>query len=879
MADLLKWYFRWVLTLEAHWRKEIVADKVKMKIGDLLVHERVITPDQLSSALSVQKNQKVYRPIGEVCVDLKFLSNVRLNQILNKYGKRIQLGDLLVKVGLISPEKLKAALAHQKEKGGKLGEILTRMGAITETSLVNALTIQMGIPKITPDFNLIDRSLLKGISEEFLLKNEALPAFKGKEAVTVIMSNPLDQQAISELRQVFRCTIEPAIAPARDILNTIKQHFKKAAPTGTSVFAKQKKDLVVGNKHFSLGDGDNVTSILDYIITNAILEKASDIHIEPKETAIRIRYRIDGILQHKTDLPISLALSLASRIKVLCKLDISEKRKHQDGRIEAKIMDQEVDLRVSVYASAFGENIVIRILYRKSELIGLDSLGLSPVNLINFKKILDQPSGIMLVTGPTGSGKTTTLYASVMSLNDGTRSIITVEDPVEYVIDGVVQGQLDPKLGQTYSDFLKSMMRQDPDVIMVGEIRDATAAQAVIQAALTGHKVLSTFHTDDSTGALLRLMDMGIDTFLISSTVVSVVAQRLVRVLCSYCKEPYEPEEALIHSFGVTVSENDPFIFYRPVGCGHCGDMGFRGRTAVHELLFVNDPIRNAILERKTAGAIRMIAREEAHLISMREDGFYKAVKGITSLGEITRTVFSLEADESFRRSGEEVISLCEGRGKLPVGEPKKHIVLSSPKETDPEGSMKRKDGERKRVAGGAYRICFDPATVAMDMDKITDFFKAYQRISQEMGNPVDSQVMGSFVDFIVYTVKRVELSMRADFVEFSLWVEDGRIELVLETLAPKEPSPVPLYSSREDGMRLLNYLLPPSGLTKEEPSQGKRASLLDMLPKAEEERNVFEGQEAETGVVPYVGDGSSQYVKHTETLDWAGFSPIPSNT
>ena len=860
-----------------------MTDKGKIKIGDLLVHEGAITPDQLSSALSVQKSQKVYRPIGEICVDLRFLSSVRLSQILNKYGKRIQLGDLLVKIGLVTPEKLQEALVQQKEQGGKLGEILTRMGAVTETSLVNALTIQMGIPKIAPDFNLIDRSLLKGISEEFLLKNEVLPAFRGKEAVTVIMSNPLDQQAISELKQVFRCTIEPAIAPARDILNTIKQHFQKAGLAGKSVFEKQKKDLVVGNKNLSLGEGDNVTGILDYIITNAILEKASDIHIEPKETAIRIRYRIDGILQHKTDLPISFALSLASRIKVLCKLDISEKRKHQDGRIEAKIMDQEVDLRVSVYASAFGENIVIRILYRKSELIGLDSLGLSPVNLKSFNKILEQPSGIMLVTGPTGSGKTTTLYASVMCLNDGTRSIITVEDPVEYVIDGVVQGQLDPKLCQTYSDFLKSMMRQDPDVIMVGEIRDATAAEAVIQAALTGHKVLSTFHTDDSTGALLRLMDMGIDTFLISSTVVSVVAQRLVRVLCPYCKEPYEPEEALIHSFGVTVSENDHFTFYRPVGCGHCGNTGFRGRTAVHELLFVNDPIRNAILERKTAGAIRMIAREEAHLISMREDGFYKAIKGITSLDEITRTVFCLEADESFRRSAEEVVSLCEGRGKLLAGEQKEPGVSPTLEETDPKGRLKRKDGGRERVAGEAYRICFDTATIAADIDQIAGFFKAYQRISQEMGNPVDSRVMGRFIDFIVYTVKRVELSMKADFVEFSLWVEDGRIELVLETLAPKKPSFAPLHSSRENGMRLLNYLLPASGyeetvsaerhLFRKEPSQPRRASLFDVLRNTEEAPHVFGEEEAQTAVVPYVGGGSVQYVKHRETLDWAGFS------
>jgi len=864
-----------------------VSGKEKIKVGDLLVREGIITPDQLSRALSVQKRQKAYRPIGEICVDMKFLSSVRLNKVLNKHGKRIRLGDLLVKIGLVAPEKLKKALVNQKKNGGKLGDILTSMGAITETALINALTIQMGIPKIAPDFHLIDRSLLKGLNEEFLLKNEILPAFKGKEAITVIMANPLDQQTINELRQVFRCRIEPAIAPARDIHNAIKQHFRKATPAGMSVFEKQKKDLVVGDKKFSLGEGDNVTSILDYIITNAILEKASDIHIEPKEKSIRIRYRIDGILQHKTDLPISFALSLASRIKVLCKLDISEKRKHQDGRIEAKIMDQEVDLRVSVYASAYGENIVIRVLYRKTELMGLDSLGLSPVNLKNFERILDQPSGIMLVTGPTGSGKTTTLYSSLIYLNDGTRSIITVEDPVEYVMDGVVQGQLDPKLAQTYSDFLKSMMRQDPDVIMVGEIRDPTAAEAVIQAALTGHKVLSTFHTDDSTGALLRLMDMGIDTFLISSTVVSVVAQRLVRVLCSYCKEPYEPEAALIDSFGVTLSEKDDFTFYRPVGCGHCGDIGFRGRTAVHELLFVNDPIRNAILERKTAGAIRTIAREEADLISMREDGFYKAIKGITSLDEITRTVFCLEADEGFRRTAEEVVSLCEGKGYLFAGGQE---ISLAPDGADLERSTKQEEEKKERVAEGeAYRICFDTTTIAADIDQITGFFKAYQRISQEIGDPIDSRLIGQFFDFVVYTVKRVELSMRADFVEFSLWVQDGRIEMVLETLAPKEPVIVPSHSSKENGMRLLNYLLPASGLGntmstenhrfKEDPSQPEKVSLFSMLQNSEENRNGFEEETTETGMIPSVGGGSVQYVKHREALDWTGLSKSSQGT
>ncbi len=392
------------------------------------------------------------------------------------------------------------------------------------------------------------------------------------------------------------------------------------------------------------------------------MEGASDVHIEPLEKVLRVRYRIDGILIHKTDLPISMAPSLISRVKVLASLDISERRRHQDGRIEARVMGKEVDLRVSTYACIWGENVVIRLLFRKSALVDLDVLGFSPLNIKKVKKILESPSGIVLVTGPTGSGKTTTLYASLCYLNKMDKKIITVEDPVEYTIEGVVQGKLDSKLGLTHIDFLKSMMRQDPDVLMIGEIRDKIGVEAAIQAALTGHKVFSTFHTDDTTGALLRLMDMGIDTFLISSTVVSVIAQRLIRILCPVCKVPYEPGEDILSSYSIHPVNFKKYTFYKAGGCSTCNNTGYKGRTGIHELLIVNDAIRDAILARKPSGQIRPVARNSANLISMREDGFYKAAQGITSLEEVVRVVFYNESDAQEPRFADELVALCEDK-------------------------------------------------------------------------------------------------------------------------------------------------------------------------------------------------------------------------
>ena len=828
----------------------------KPRVGELLVQEGAITLEQLEKALAVKKEGKAYKPLGEICVDLKFLSRARLHQILNQYQKRISVGDLLIKLGLITPQQLDEGLDHQQKIGGKLGEILVSKGFITEGALVDVLSIQMGILKVAPDFHLIDKTLLKGISEEFLLSNEIIPAFKEKNVLTLIMSNPLDRDMIQNLGRVFKVRkIKPAIASSTDIRKAIHQHFQKVTFEKKAVAKTEKRDLIIGDKKISTDGEDTTAGVVDYIFTNAILEGASDIHIEPKEENIRVRYRIDGILHHKTDLPVSLAPSLASRIKVLCKLDIAEKRKHQDGRIHAQVMDKDVDLRVSVYAAAFGENIVIRILYRKSTLIDIDQLGITPQNKVRFQQILNQPSGVILVTGPTGSGKTTTLYAGINYLNDGKTSIITVEDPVEYVIDGIVQGQLNPKLGHTYVDFIKSMMRQDPDVIMVGEIRDTTAAEAVIQAALTGHKVLSTFHTEDTTGALLRLMDMGIDTFLISSTVVSVLAQRLVRVLCPECRLGYVPDQYELDALGVRAENMEKHKFYKPVGCTHCNHMGYRGRTGIHEMLLVNDMIRDSILARKTSGEIRRSARESSDLVTMREDGFYKVLKGITSFEEVSRVVPWQETDEGFLRSPEEIIALAEGSVAVSVAETEEDI---SNQHTAVAALDTVHDEEH------VYRIRFNTKTIAQEKEKIAGFFNTYRQMMEKMGQPLEtSQLMEDFIAFIIFTAERVERSLKSPFVDFSLRGKDGKIVMELETFVSRQLPLRGRTTSREKGPRLINFLMPPDKDTGEGlDNESSRFPQMGSKPEKTPELLLVEGNDVQR-------DKSGVFRKHVEKLEW----------
>jgi type IV pilus assembly protein PilB len=485
---------------------------------------------------------------------------------------------------------------------------------------------------------------------------------------------------------------------------------------------------------------------------------------------------------------------------VLSGLDIAEKRRHQDGRIQALVMNKNVDLRVSTYVSVYGESVVIRILDRGTKLADLNSLGLNPANQAKYEELLSYPSGIMLATGPTGTGKSTTLYASLKSLNNVFRKIVTVEDPVELTIQGVVQGQVEPKLNLSYSDFIKSMMRQDPDVLMVGEIRDRTAAEAVIQAALTGHKVLTSLHTDDATGGLIRLIDMGIDSYLVASTVLAIMSQRLLRVLCRNCRQPYTPPPEIFNTFHIDPAGIGSLTFYQPKGCAACNGTGFRGRTGIHELMVVNEAIRDAILNRKTSTQLRVIAREEAKMISMREDGFYKAANGITTLEEIIRVVFHNESDDLAPRSVEEVMRLCEGRDADAAAK-RPGLAAQRPSTEAPQAVSFETSSETSPLEGETYRVRFDAHTIESETERIADFFQAYSNLKETLGEPVNPDLFGDFVDFIIDTVRRLKTTEGADFAEFSLRVRDNRDRLFVETIVSQNPR------SREAAMRQVGFL------------------------------------------------------------------------
>ena len=435
---------------------------------------------------------------------------------------------------------------------------------------------------------------------------------------------------------------------------------------------------------------------------------------------------------------------------------------------------------VSVYAVAFGENIVIRILYRQSNFIDVDQLGMTPENKRKFLELMALPSGIILVTGPTGSGKTTTLYSAINQINDGSKSIITVEDPVEYVMEGVVQGQLNHKLGHTYVDFIKSMMRQDPDVIMVGEIRDPLSAGAVIQASLTGHKVLTTLHTEDSAGGLLRLVDMGIDAFLISSTVMAVMAQRLVRVLCPRCKQSYTPDAVQLAILGVDTNISKKVKFYKAVGCSSCDNMGYRGRTGVHELLCMNDKVRNILLSQGTGSDIRRVARSGAGLMTMREDGFYKLMKGVTTFDEISRVLPWQDTEDDLVRSVEEIIAMAEG-GKSSVTIGQDSASMDAGKENL---SGVGEDGE-------LCRLSLDISAMDKAGDNWIDFFNTYQKNAAhgDCGQAdLSTGELERFVDFMKAAMKHARFLAVSPFADLVLCKKNGDLEIVVELLVREQP-------------------------------------------------------------------------------------------
>jgi type IV pilus assembly protein PilB len=548
--------------------------------------------------------------------------------------------DDLVKKGAITKEQLEKAQNESKNKGIPLDKILIREGIINEESIASILSEQLDIPFMDLSDYLIDSAVVKLIPESLAHRCRAIPLFRIGDSLTVAMANPQDINAIDQIRLVSKCEIEPVIATEQEIKNAIDQYYgvtgsveevvkqMHQAKTAAKAQAHSEKDLA------KLAEDAPVIKLVNLIIMQAVKDKASDVHIEPDEKVLRIRYRIDGILHEETPPPKELEAALISRVKVMANMDIAERRKPQDGRILLKTQGRDIDLRVSTFPTVYGENIVIRILDKTSVLLGLPELGMSESVLKEYDKLIRRPFGIILVTGPTGSGKTTTLYASLSTINSAEKNIITIEDPVEYQLNMIRQTQINPKAGLTFASGLRSILRQDPDIIMVGEIRDAETAEIATHAALTGHLVFSTLHTNDASSAIARLIDMGIEPFLVSTSLIGILAQRLIRVICTKCKEKIASTDAMLKDLGIQSSGNA--AFYRGKGCPKCKESGYSGRTGIYELLIINEDIKKLVIIKASADEIKKKAMESG-MKTMRDDGIEKALAGITTVEEVLR--------------------------------------------------------------------------------------------------------------------------------------------------------------------------------------------------------------------------------------------------
>jgi len=548
--------------------------------------------------------------------------------------------DDLIKKGIVSKQQFESAREESKNKGLPINKVLISKGIVKEKDIASVISERLGIPFMDLSDYLIDADVIKLVPESIAQRYKLIPLFKIGQTLTVAMADPQDINAMDQVRLKSGCEIDAVLATETDIKNAMDQYYGTSG--GVEEVIKQMNEVKrsasvapASDKELAkMAEDAPVVKLVNMIIIQAVTEKASDIHIEPDEKVLRVRYRVDGILHEVPKPPKDLEAAIISRVKVLASMDIAERRKPQDGRIMMKMQGKDIDMRVSCFPTVYGENIVIRLLDKTSLLLGLSELGMRPEMHKTFDKIIRKPFGIMLVTGPTGSGKTTTLYAALNTINSEEKNIITIEDPVEYQISMIRQTQVNPKAELTFASGLRSILRQDPDVIMVGEIRDSETAEIATQAALTGHLVFSTLHTNDASGAITRLADMGIEPFLISDAVIGVLAQRLVRVICPKCKEKLVPTDATLKD--LKLKRSDDLALYHGKGCAKCKDTGYVGRVGIYELLVIDDELRKLIIAKAPADQIKAKA-VELGMKTLYEDGIAKALEGITSVEEVLR--------------------------------------------------------------------------------------------------------------------------------------------------------------------------------------------------------------------------------------------------
>jgi type IV pilus assembly protein PilB len=580
---------------------------------------------------------------------------------------RKDIGDLLLEAGVITAEQLAEAREAQKVTPGDIGQIIQDLGHATPKQVMQARAKALGIPFVDLGMQKIDPAAVNAVPENIVRRHKVMPVLKNGNRLTVAMSDTHNIAALDDIRAVTRgLQVVPALAMPDAIEEAINQHYKPADDPGTSVpttsggagaplgtgLAGVRSDIEAYRSREVADDEDPdavaqvaeqapIIRVANTIIQQAIKVGASDIHIEPDRRQVRVRYRVDGVLHEEMTIPKYIQAPLVSRFKIMAEMNIAERRIPQDGRIPVRLEGKDYDLRVSCLPTIYGEKIVCRILDKTSVLIGLTKLGFSPECLARLEELIAQPNGMILSTGPTGSGKTTTQYSILHRINSVEKNIITIEDPVEYQLSGISQVQVNQKAGLTFATALRAFLRQDPDIIMVGEMRDLETAEIAVEAALTGHLVLSTLHTNNAPSAVIRMVDMGVEPYLISATVIGVLAQRLARKICQNCKEPYEVKASELRVLGYQPKDRDEVLtLYRGRGCETCRHTGFKGRTGIFELMVVNDEIAELIVRRAPLADIREAAKANG-MKELREDGLDKVLQGITTPEEVKKVVFT----------------------------------------------------------------------------------------------------------------------------------------------------------------------------------------------------------------------------------------------
>jgi len=562
-----------------------------------------------------------------------------------------RIGQILVDLGFISDDQLTMLLEEQQQHSGELlGKIGLDMGLFTDEQLAQALAEQQGLQVVALEDVNLNRETLDIVSDTMAQLYRVIPVRRDGNTVTVATCDPQNLRMQDELRSFLGYDIRLVVATERDVTKTLDRYYSGTQESIEGIIEELESDeaLKKAAQEISaegpidltsveaLADSAPVRKLLNMVLLLAIKDHASDVHFEPFEDEFRIRIKADGVLYEMVPPPRHLAFAITTRIKVMANLDIAERRMPQDGRIDLSVGGHPVDLRVSVLPTMFGESVVLRILDRSVVSLSLNKVGMDPPTIAAFRQVISKPNGIVLVTGPTGSGKTTTLYSALTELNKIEDKLITTEDPVEYDIDGIVQIPIDPDIGVTFAACLRSILRQDPDKILVGEIRDLETAEIAVQSSLTGHIVFSTLHTNDAPSTITRLKDMGVPTFLITATLEAILAQRLVRRICSQCREETQPSEEMLFELGMTLEDVKGKKFYRGRGCDVCNNTGFKGRVGLFELMVLNDDMRDMIMNNVSTDALREAARKEG-MVSLRDAGLAFVHDGTTTIEEIVR--------------------------------------------------------------------------------------------------------------------------------------------------------------------------------------------------------------------------------------------------